>query len=259
MGRVEGKVAIVTGGAGGIGGASARRFAEEGAKVTVADLNDEAGEKLAADIGADYVSHDVTSEQAWADLVSGVMAKHGGLHILLNAAGIIGDVTASTPENCSLDNWHRIHAVNLDGTFLGCRQCLAPMRDSGGGSIINISSLISYIAAPASVAYGSSKAAVAHLTKSVALHAGNLRPIVRCNSVHPGLIDTGMFDSVVSGIAQRGNMSAEDALENALTRVPFRALGAPKDVADLILFLASDEAHYITGTPIKVDGGWDLD
>lgn len=260
MGRVEGKVVIVTGGSGGIGGGSARRLAEEGAKVTIADINQDRGEALAAEIGADFVTHDVTQEAAWDSLVSGVVRKHGGIHVLVNAAGISGSFTEGSPENCSFETWRKVHAVNLDGPFLGCRAVLAPMRDSGGGSIVNISSIISYVAAPFTVAYGTSKAGIAHLTKSVALHGARMKPIVRCNSVHPGLIDTDMFQAVIDGISQRQNISKEEALAQALAdRVPSQELGKPEDVANLVLFLASDESRYVTGSPHKIDAGWTLD
>jgi 3(or 17)beta-hydroxysteroid dehydrogenase len=259
MGRVEGKVAIVTGGSRGIGGASARRLAEEGAKVTIADIDEKNGEALAAAIGADFTAHDVSDEKAWEPLISGVTSKHGGLHILVNAAGISGDFDFGTPENCTTENWRRVLSINLDGAFFACRAALAPMRDSGGGSIVNISSIISYIAAPFSVAYGASKAGVAHLTKSVALYAGAMNPIVRCNSVHPGLIRTDLFNNVLEGISKRRSISVDDALADALTREPSRELGEPEDVAQLVLFLASDESSYITGTPFKIDAGWTLD
>ena len=256
MGRVDGKVAIITGGAGGIGDATARLLAEQGAKVIITDLNQDTGEALAAEIGAEFVAQDVTDQNLWKDIIAGAEAKHGALHILVNAAGIEGDMLNGAAENVSYDDWKRVHAINLDGTFLGCQAAMPAMRRAGGGSIINISSIIAFMASPNSAAYGSSKAGVRHLTMSVA-HQG-AEDKIRCNSVHPGLIDTRMLKDIHSETARKRNVSFEEAREISMARVPMGELGLPIDVAYLILYLASDESRYATGAPFSIDGGWNL-
>jgi NAD(P)-dependent dehydrogenase (short-subunit alcohol dehydrogenase family) len=256
MGRVDGKVAIITGGAGGIGDATARLLAEQGAKVIITDLNQDTGEALAAEIGAEFVAQDVTDQNLWKDIVAGAEAKHGALHILVNAAGIEGDMLNGAAENVSYDDWKRVHAINLDGTFLGCQAAMPAMRRAGGGSIINISSIIAFMASPNSAAYGSSKAGVRHLTMSVA-HQG-AEDKIRCNSVHPGLIDTRMLKDIHSETARKRNVSFEEAREISMARVPMGELGLPIDVAYLILYLASDESRYATGAPFSIDGGRNL-
>lgn len=256
MGRLEEKVAIVTGASGGIGGATARRFAGEGARVVMTDVADDAGQTLASELGCEYLHHDVTDEGQWAEIVGGVEGRHGRLDILVNAAGIEGDVSAGTPESASLEEWRRVHAVNLDGTFLGCKAALPAMRRAGGGSIVNISSIVALFATPFTAPYGSSKAGVKHLTMSVAHHGAADR--IRCNSVHPGLIRTRMLDQIHATRARERNISFEDSRAQSLSRVPMGEIGEPEDVANLILFLASDEARYVTGAGFNIDGGWNL-
>jgi 3(or 17)beta-hydroxysteroid dehydrogenase len=251
-GRVAGKVAIVTGGAGGIGGATAKLLSEQGATVVVTDLA-----PSAADPG-DYLQHDVTSEARWTEVIATVEKKHGGLHILVNAAGVEGDMTQGTPDGASLEEWRAVHAINLDGTFLGCKHALPAMRNAGGGSIINISSAVAFIATPFSAPYGSSKAGVRQLTQSVAQAGAIKDPIVRCNSVHPGLIRTRMLDNIHGTRARQRNISFDESRAGSLGRVPMGFLGEPEDVAYMILYLASDEARYVTGSPFQVDGGWSL-
>ncbi len=253
MGRVEGKVAIVTGGAGGIGSATCRLLAKEGAKVVVTDVAD--GQNLAREIGGAYHHHDVTSEERWQDIVTGVEKKLGRLDILVNAAGIEGDMTQGTPET-SLKEWKHVHAINLDGTFLGCKSVMPAMRRTGGGSIINLSSAVAFMATPVSAPYGSSKAAVKHLSGSVASHGAADR--IRCNSVHPGLIRTRMLDDIHATRARAKNISFDESRALSVVRVPMGVLGEPEDVANLILFLASDESRYITGAAHVIDGGWSV-
>lgn len=257
-GRVEGKVALVTGGAGGIGAAAARLLAREGARVAVTDLAEGTGASLAEEIGGAYLSQDVTDEARWAETVAEVERRFGGLHVLVNAAGIEGDVSAGTPEDTSLDEWRRVLAVNLDGTFLGCRAAIPAIRRAGGGSIVNISSIVALFATPNSTAYGASKAGVRQLTKSVAFHGAAGSAKVRCNSVHPGLIRTRMLDSIHATRAQSRGISFEDSRALSLSRVPMGALGEPEDVAWTILFLASEESRYVTGAEFHIDGGWNL-
>ena len=256
MGRVSGKIAIVTGGAGGIGRATAKLLAEEGATVIITDVNREQGETLAAEIDGEFVAQDVTDEKLWADIVAGAEERHGALHVLVNAAGIEGDMMNGAPDTVSYDDWKRVHNINLDGTFLGCRIAMPAMRRAGGGSIINISSIVALMASPNSAAYGSSKAGVRHLTMSVA-HQGAIDK-VRCNSVHPGLIKTRMLNDIHSQLALLRDSNFEETRALSLNRVPMGELGDPEDVAYMILYLASDESQYVTGAPFYIDGGWNL-
>jgi len=254
MDRVNNKVAIVTGGAGGIGAATCRLLAREGAHVVVTDIAD--GKDLAREIAGDFFSHDVTSEARWTEIAAQTEAKHGRIDILVNAAGIEGDMTQGTPEDASLEEWRRVHAINLDGTFLGCRAVMGAMRRAGGGSIVNLSSIVALMATPFSAPYGSSKAGVKHLTGSVAVHGAADR--IRCNSVHPGLIRTRMLDDIHATRARSRNISFEESRNLSLARVPMGVLGEPEDVANLILYLASDESRYVTGAALAIDGGWCL-
>ena len=258
MARVAGKVALVTGGAGGLGGATVRRLAEEGAIVVVADLDDGAGTALAKEIGGDYVRLDVTSEDQWRAAVATVRSKHGRIDVLVNAAGIEGDVINGSIETASLAEWHKVLGVNLDGTFLGCKHVLPVMREARKDSIVNLSSIVSYMSTPSTVAYGASKAGVQQLTKSVAITGCQDGMRIRCNSVHPGVMQTRMIDSILTQVGQQLNISREQAEEGALSKVPFGQIGEPDDVAYLILFLASDESKYVTGSEFMVDGGWHL-
>jgi 3(or 17)beta-hydroxysteroid dehydrogenase len=258
MGRVQDKVAVITGGAGGLGGATARRMADEGAKVVITDLADDQGQALARELGGEYRRLDVTSEAQWASVVADIDKAHGRIDILVNGAGIEGDFVNGSPETTSLEQWRKVLAVNLDGTFLGCKHVLPVMKRSGKGAIVNISSMASFLGTPVNVAYGASKAGVQQLTKSVAVMGarGGLR--IRCNSVHPGVIRTRMLEEIYKQIGQLANVSAEQAEQMSLRQVPFGHVGEPDDVAYLILYLASDEAKYVTGSEFMVDGGWHL-
>ena len=258
MGRVSDKVALITGGAGGLGGATARRMAEEGAKVVICDLADEQGQALAKELGGDYRRLDVTSEQGWEAAVQAVDSKYGRIDILVNGAGIEGDFVNGSPETTSLEQWRKVLSVNLDGTFLGCKHVLPVMKRAERGAIVNISSMASFLGTPVNVAYGASKAAVQQLTKSVAVHGSRGGMKIRCNSVHPGVIRTRMLDEIYKQIGQVANVSAEEAEQMSLRQIPFGEVGDPDDVAWLILYLASDESKYVTGSEFMVDGGWHL-
>ena len=258
MARMADKVALVTGGAGGLGGATARRMAEEGAKVVIADLADEQGQALAEKIGADYQRLDVTSEQSWEAAVTAVDARHGRIDVLVNGAGIEGDFVNGSPETTSLELWRKVMAVNLDGTFLGCKHVLPVMKRARKGSIVNISSMASFLGTPVNVAYGASKAGVQQLTKSVAVMGARDGLRIRANSVHPGVIRTRMLDEIYRQIGQVANVSADEAEQLSLRQVPFGEVGEPDDVAWLILYLACDESKYVTGSEFMVDGGWHL-
>ncbi len=258
MGRVQGKTAIVSGGAGGLGAATCRLLAQEGAKVVVGDLAEDAGRALASEIGGDFHRLDVTSEDSWKAAVAATQSKHGGVDILVSAAGVEGELVGANPETISLAEWRRVHGINLDGVLLGCKTVLPVMKARGAGSIINISSIVSTFATPSAVAYGSSKAGVMQLSKSVALHGAKGGAKIRCNSVHPGVIKTRMVDSIFSSFALQANTTPEALAEGFASGVPLGELGEPQDVAYLILYLASDESRYVTGSEFQIDGGWHL-
>jgi 3(or 17)beta-hydroxysteroid dehydrogenase len=258
MARLQDKVVVITGGAGGIGAATARRMAEEGGTVVIADLADDQGRGLADEIAGSYTRLDVTVEDQWRQTVDGVRCEHGRIDVLVNAAGIEGDVLNGSPETTSLQEWHKVLAVNLDGTFLGCKQVLPVMGEAGKGAIVNVSSQVSFFGTPFTAAYGASKAGVEQLTRSVALHGARDGVQIRCNSVHPGVIQTRMVDSIYEQIGKASNLSREEAEAGTLAHVPLGHLGEPDDVAFLILYLASDEAKYVTGSAFSVDGGWHL-
>lgn len=256
--RFDGKVALVSGGARGIGAATARALRKEGATVAIGDLPDAGGEAFARDIGAAFHPLDVTREEDWKRVVAELVASAGGLHVLVNAAGIVGDGVNGALDRTTLAEWRRVMAVNLDGTFLGCREAMAAMRTSGTGAIVNLASVGAYGPTVQSVAYGASKGAVTQLTKSVALFGAEGGHRIRCNSVHPGMIETPMLQQIVADLAQRGAGAASTVAQSSMQRMPLGAPGKPEQVAALIAFLASDEAAYITGSEFTVDGGWRL-
>ena len=255
--RVSGKVAIITGGAGGIGAEAARFLAREGAKVIVTDISEQAGMATAKELGGEFFQQDVSNEAQWHDIVSKVTSRHGKVDVLVNSAGIEGDF-ANSGLKTSLAEWRRVLSINLDGTFLGCRIVLQKMLEQGAGSIINIASIVYYFASPTALAYGASKAAVQQLTRSMAQLGGANGKRVRCNSVHPGIIRTRMTDNIITQLGRQSNLSAEAAEAAIVGDVLFAARGTPADVANLILFLAADESSYITGSAFQVDGGWHL-
>ena len=249
MGRVQDKVAIVTGAASGLGRGCAQRLAAEGARVVLADRDVALGEAAAAELGAPHVFRalDVVDEAAWIALVDETVARFGKVDILVNAAGIAvwGDI-----ETVTLKQWRLQHAVNADGTFLGCQNAVRVMKASGGGSIINLSSVAGLVADPNTPAYCSSKGAVRLLTKSVALHAARRGYNIRCNSVHPSFIDTPMVQALITRSEDPAKM--KQLLDHA---APLRRMGEVDDVAYLVLYLASDESKFVTGAEMVVDGG----
>lgn len=254
--RVEGKVAIVTGGASGIGRACAERLAAEGAAVVVTDIQDDLGKQVVVDIEAaggtaDYLHHDVTSEDEWIGVVTEVMARHGRLDVLVNNAGI--GIGGSIVE-MSLADWRRQQAINLDGVFLGLKHGIPAMRDTGGGSIVNMSSVAGLKGSAVLAAYNATKGGVRLLTKGVALECAQNRWNVRVNSVHPGIIDTPIWETVGAAML-RPEGQPIDMEARAAMSVPTGVLGKPADVANGVLFLASDESAYITGTELVIDAG----
>lgn len=251
--RLNGKTALITGGAGGIGAATAHRLSDAGANIVITDLkpSDAIGEKMR------FVALDVTEEAAWPTVVDDVLKEFGGIDILVNAAGIEGNVLDSSPL-CSFAEWKRVLSVNLDGTFLAIRAVLPSMLKRKTGSIINLSSLAHYVGLPMTVPYAVSKSGVWNLSRAVAAYAAQEGTKVRCNSVHPGLIDTRMLSEIGAAL-RKMKPDAHAAPENAPPpNVPFGALGKPGDVAGMIAYLASDESAYVTGSEFRVDGGWGL-
>lgn len=255
--RVKDKVALITGGAGGIGAETARTLAREGAQVVIADVSDNTGAQIAREIGGTYFRLDVSSEEQWQDLADGVVGRYGRIDVLVNAAGIEGDLVNAGLKT-SLAEWRRVMAVNLDGTFLGCRTVLPKMLEKGAGSIVNISSIVSFFATPTALSYGASKAAVEQLTRSFAQLGGTDGKRIRCNSVHPGVIKTRMTDNILGEFAKLSGVSTAEAEAAVNANILFKRRGEPGDVASLILFLASEESSYITGSAFQVDGGWHL-
>jgi NAD(P)-dependent dehydrogenase (short-subunit alcohol dehydrogenase family) len=249
MGRVEGKVALVTGGAQGLGQATAELLAREGAHVVITDLQEERGAALAAAIGnAGFLYQDVAKEDDWERVVAEVVSAHGGLHILVNNAGV---ALLKTVVDTTLEEWRRLHAVNLDGVFLGVKHGIPAIAASGGGSIVNISSMEGIIANPEMAAFNSSKGGVRLLTKSAALYCGRERNGVRVNSVHPAFVTGPLLQHYLDHQAD-----PETALAELVDAHPIGALGDPEDVASGVLYLASDESKWVTGSELVLDGGW---
>jgi len=261
MGRVEGKIAIVTGGGTGIGRAAAQRLAEEGAKVTIAEFDAESGQATVAELGGDavFVQHDVRNEANWQSLMEQVAARHGRPDILINNAGILATQNDQALADTDMDQWRAIQSVNVEGVYLGCKYGVAAMTadggrergGAGGGAIVNMSSIAGLIGTPHLVAYGASKGAVRQLTKSVAIDCARKGLGIRCNSVHPGVIVTNMGNQVMG--MGNGDVDANWAVRVKL--VPMGEPGQAEDVANCILFLASDEARHVTGAELVVDGG----
>ena len=248
MGKLDGKVALISGGARGQGAAEARLFAEEGAKVVLGDILDEQGQQVEAEInelGGDalYVHLDVTSEADWESAVQAAVSRFGKLDILVNNAAIV--IQKAAIEDRTGDEWDRIFEVNAKGVFLGTKHSIPEMRKAGGGSIINISSVAGIGQSQhQEPAYAASKGAVRIFSKVTASqHAADG---IRCNSVHPGPIDTDMIQSA---------MADPSRLEARLERVPMRRLGTVDEIAKGVLYLASDDSSYVTGSELVIDGG----
>ncbi|MBS0475997.1 MAG: glucose 1-dehydrogenase [Proteobacteria bacterium] len=254
-GRVAGKKALVTGAAQGLGAAQARMLAREGARVLLADINDnlatEVAHSINAELGQDVAlaCHlDVTSPEQWDAAIDLARDAFGGLSILVNNAGI---GVRGNIENCTLEDWHRGFAVNVDSVFLGCQKALAVMKDTQPGSIVNISSIAGLIASDTMPGYNASKAAVWMLSKSVALYCAKMGWDVRCNSVHPTFVDTPILD----GIAGNTGKPKDVIMDKLARQIPLKRVGHPDDIAYGVLYLASDESRFMTGAELKLDGG----
>lgn len=255
MKRLQGKVALVTGAARGIGEAIAHAFVDEGAIVYLSDIDDELGSSTASKLGksAQYVHLDVRSEQDWSSVTSRIVGTHWAIDVVVNNAGITGlegGDAAHDPEHASLESWRAVHATNLDGVFLGCKYAIRAMRPKGSGSIINLSSRSGLVGIPAAAAYASSKAAIRNHTKSVALYCAEQGLTIRCNSLHPAAILTPMWEPMLGDGPDREARMAEIVRD-----APLRRFGMPEEVAALAVLLASDEATYMTGAELNIDGG----
>jgi 3alpha(or 20beta)-hydroxysteroid dehydrogenase len=242
MGRLDGKVAIVTGGARGQGGAEAALFRAEGAEVVITDVLAEAGQSHAAGIGATFITHDVRSEEEWAEVVRQTIERHGRIDVLVNNAGIF---QRAKLLDTTVEDYRRIVDVNQLGVFLGMKAVAPAMIAQQAGSIVNISSIAGLVGSPGAFAYGASKFAVRGMTKSAAIELA--RANVRVNSIHPGMIETDMMTEVTGGDVGRHDRFA--------AAVPLRRPAESDEVASLALYLASDESRYCTGSEFVIDGG----
>lgn len=253
MGRVEGKVALVTGGRRGLGQASAIMLAREGAKVAISDRKEE-GADVVLDViknaGGEvvFIQQDVSQEQDWKHTIDEVSKRFGKLDILVNNAGV---GAGKNIEDLTLEDWRWVMSVNLDGVFLGTKYAIEAMKKTGGGSIINMSSIEGMVGDRRLAAYDASKGGVRILTKSAALHCAKAGYNIRVNSLHPGFIDTPMVTGFVK--AQGDASAARKELEMLH---PLGHLGEPNDVAYAVLYLASDESKFVTGSELVVDGGF---
>jgi 3(or 17)beta-hydroxysteroid dehydrogenase len=249
--RLAGKVALITGGASGLGANAAALMVQEGAKVVVADIAADRGKAVADKLGSSghFVMLDVTSEDNWKAAIGQTIDKFGALHVLVNSAGI---GLGKTVEEITLEEWRKVHAIDLDGVFLGCKHGVAEIKKHThklGGSVINISSISGIIAGANMAAYNSAKAGVRLLSKSVALHCAKSGYNIRCNSVHPTFIDTPILDRY------RDRFGNEVMQQKLGRQVPLGRLGRPEEVGWALVFLASDESSFMTGSEVVVDGG----
>tara|TARA_Y100000768_G_scaffold92018_1_gene66400 strand:- start:3926 stop:4681 length:756 start_codon:yes stop_codon:yes gene_type:complete len=244
--RLKNKVAFITGGAQGLGKEMAKSMIKEGARVIISDINEATLEETAKELSCDHIVLDVTNKDQWQMVVTKIKDDIGSLNILVNNAGMGG---GGDVESTDIELWDLVHKVNLNSVFLGCKYALPLMRDSGNGSIINISSMSGIVASHNTSAYNSSKAAVRHLSKSVALHCAKSTNLIRCNSLHPVFTRTAMVQSMIDSAPER------NIEQKLIQQIPIRRLAEPIDIANAAVFLASDESSFITGTELIVDGG----
>jgi NAD(P)-dependent dehydrogenase (short-subunit alcohol dehydrogenase family) len=255
VGRLQDKIALVSGAARGIGFATARAFVAEGACVALSDIRDEEGMAAAATLGSHtkYLHLDVREERDWIAAVGEVLERHGRLDVLVNNAGITGlesGAVVGNPEDLTLENWREVMATNLEGVMLGCKHGIRAMRKAGRGSIINMSSRSALVGIPGAAAYAASKAGVRNHSKSVALWCAQEGLAIRCNSVHPAAILTPMWEPLLGSGPER-----ERRMRAMVADTPLRRFGTPEEVAALCVHLAADESAYTTGCEFNVDGG----
>jgi 3(or 17)beta-hydroxysteroid dehydrogenase len=256
--RLAGKRCIVTGGASGIGLAIAAACVREGAQVLLTDIDGEKGEQAAKRCGALFARQDVSNEAQWAEIIDLAGRSFGGIDILVNNAGISGDIRVAQLERATAEDWRNLFRVNVDSVFFGCRAVIPAMRESGGGSIINLSSIAALAPTPFIAAYGAGKAAVHHFSRSVALNCADAGDRIRCNTIHPGQIITPMHTALIRETAKAEGVSESDVAADLLSRVPLGEFGAPEDVAFAAVYLASDESRHVTGAALLIDGGMNL-
>ena len=254
MGQVTGKAALVTGGASGIGRATALTLGREGASVMITDINQAGADAVAAEViaaggTAQAMQQDTTSESRWQEIVAATVSAFGKMNVLVNNAGI---AIAGPLETFSMEDWRKQQAINVEGVFLGIKHSIPVMRAADGGSIINLSSIAGLRGNRTGLgAYSATKGAVRLLTKTAALETAKDK--IRVNSVHPGIIETAIWDAILPPGEERQN--ATDLNRTAATRVPTGILGQPQDIANGILFLASDQSSYMTGSELVIDAG----
>ncbi|TNE49797.1 MAG: SDR family oxidoreductase [Sphingomonadales bacterium] len=249
MAKLNNKICVVTGGARGIGKAVCEAFADEGARVVLTDIDEAEGAASAEEIGAEFVPLDVRDEAQWDRLLE----LHPQIDVLVNNAGVTGFEDSAgphDPENASLADWKAVHAVNTDGTFLGCRYALKAMKAKGAGSIINMSSRSGLVGIPGAAAYAASKAAIRNHSKSVALYAAQNGWAIRCNSVHPAAILTPIWEPMLGDGPDR-----EEKMAALVADTPLKRFGSVQEVAALCVYLASDDSAYMTGSELMLDGG----
>ena len=248
MGRLNNKIALVTGGASGLGAGIAQRFVEEGAQTIITDINPR-GQAVAKSLGAEFLTQDVSAEQSWVDTIEQVVSRFGRIDVLVNNAGIF---SSSPVDETLLEDWQRVMDVNLTGVFLGCKHAVRAMKKNTGatrGSIVNLSSVVGLRGQLGGAAYGASKGGVRLLTKTVALE--NAAISIRCHSIHPGIIDTPILDPVFAAVDDPAALRSQ--IEQKL---PIGYMGDPaRDIGNMAVFLATDESIYITGAEMVVDGG----
>ncbi len=249
MTRFQGKTALVTGAASGIGRAVAERLIAEGARVALCDIDRAAGIAAAEALGEDtlFVALDVTDEAQWQAAMAAVLDAFGRLDVVVNSAGVI---LLKSIEDTSLAEWRRVMAVNLDGTFLGCRFAVEAMKRTGGGAIVNLSSVSGMVGGANLAAYNASKGGVRLLTKSVALHCARKAYDIRCNSVHPSFAETAMLDHIAENARE-----PEKARTAMAAQVPLGRLAQAGEIATMVAYLASEDAGFVTGAEFVIDGG----
>ncbi len=244
--RLEGKVAIITGAASGLGSADAHAMVHEGARVLVTDVNEPAGQELAAALNAahsgsaSFAAHDVRDPNRWEQIVAEAVGRFGALHVLVNNAGV---VVVATPESTTLEQFRFANSVMSEGVFLGCKAAIPAMRQAGGGSIINMSSVASHLGYPVFFAYSAAKGAVRAMSKAIAVHCQMNKYHIRCNSIHAGAIDTPMVQQANAALGMTMAQHEE---------TPW-GLGKAEDVANLVVFLASEESRFINGAELVID------
>ena len=250
MGRVKDKVVVITGAGSGLGKADAHRLSEEGAKLVLTDINEEEGKRTVDECAGEafFFAQDVKDESSWPRLIEATITAFGRLDVLVNNAG---NAHIANIESASTDQWHDILRVHLDGTFFGCRSAIPEMTKSGGGSIINMSSVAALVGLSPYLAYSAAKGGIRSMTKSIAIYCREKKNLIRCNSIHPGSISTPMVHAALETLSGINLMEQKDP---EVTRKAM-GIGEPLDVANMVLFLASEESKHINGAELVIDNG----